>query len=57
MLFRSASLSQEIQRHLDRRAPEGLEVGAVVFDGERTELLRTDGAQRILDEWEVLDGR
>lgn len=52
-----ASLSREIQRHLDRHAPEGLEVGAVVFDGERTELLRTDGAQRILDEWEVLDGR
>ena len=49
---------QEIQRHLDRHAPEGLERGAPSCStARRTELLRTDGAQRILDEWEVFDGR
>lgn len=50
-----ATVAQEVQRHLDRHAPEGLSVGAVVFDGDRRELFRTDGARLILDDWEVFE--
>lgn len=52
-----ATVAREVQRHLDRQAPDGLQVGAIVFDGDRKELFRTDGARRILDGWEVMDER
>ena len=51
------SVSQAVQRHLDLRSPEGLQAGALVFDGQRKELFRTAGAARLLADWEVSHGR
>lgn len=51
-----ASVARQIQHHLDRHAPQGLKVGALVFDGQRNELLRTKTAKELLAKWEVSYG-
>ena len=46
-----ASLLSAIQRHLDRRAGEGLQTGAVLFSNQYGLLGMTQGAKEILDTW------
>ena len=46
-----ASLLSAIQRHLDRRAGEGLRTGAVLFSNQYGLLGMTRGAKEILDTW------
>ena len=46
-----ASLLSAIQRHLDRRAGEGLQTGAVLFSNQYGLLGMTRGAKEILDTW------
>lgn len=53
----ASSLAEEVQRHLDLRAPDGLQVGAIAFDGQREELFRTVGAVRLLEDWGISDER
>ncbi len=45
------SLLAEIQRHLDRRAGEGLRCGAILFSNAAGTLGRTEGAARLLERW------
>ena len=46
-----ASLLSAIQRHLDRRAGEDLQTGAVLFSNQYGLLGMTRGAKEILDTW------
>ena len=46
-----ASLLSAIQRHLDRRAGDGLQTGAVLFSNQYGLLGMTRGAKEILDTW------
>ena len=46
-----SSLLSAIQRHLDRRAGEDLQTGAVLFSNQYGLLGMTRGAKEILDTW------
>ena len=45
------SLLAAIQRHLDHRAAEKMQVGAVVFSNEYGLLGQTETAKRIIEQW------